>query len=101
MIPEEKPSPFRYFAYDPNDCCQLFKTKEEAIEFCKKALETYHEECYDDGWDEDVELLCWGEIKEIATICDVEPWPNDDNDEDFEPPFEYSCNYKMKPPKQE
>ena len=93
----EHSSPYRYFAYDPDDCFQLFRTKEEAINFAQRAIQGYADDC-GDGWDEEnVTQVCWGEIKEIGTMCNKEPWPVDEDDEG-EPPFDYSCEYKLKSP---
>ena len=91
VIPVEKQSPYKYFAYDYEDGFYMFKTQEEAIAHAEKMLQYYRK----NGWAKEVEYLCWGEIKQIATMTDIEPWPKLD---DCEPGFEYSCQYKLKEP---
>ena len=101
ILPIEKPSPYKYFSYDYEDGFEFHKTKEEAIKRAETLLEYYRDNS-GDGWSEETEDLCWGEIKQIATMCNIEPWPmcgDEDEDElDYEPEFEYSCNYELRSP---
>jgi hypothetical protein len=103
ILPIEKPSPYKYFSYDYEDGFEFHKTQDEAIKRATLLLEYYRDNS-GDGWNEDISDLCWGEIKQIATMCNIEPWPGyyggDEGyeDPDYEPEFEYSCNYELRSP---
>ena len=50
-----------YFAYDPDVGFEQFNTEAEAIVFAQAAIDAYREVA-GDGWDEDVENVCWGVV---------------------------------------
>jgi hypothetical protein len=55
----------RFFAYDPNGGgIDFFKTAKEAKDHASKAFDEEQNIAADDGWQEEVTSLCWGEIKE-------------------------------------
>lgn len=62
----------KYFAYDPECGPEFFESKEQAIEYCNQALEIA-QECaqFDNEWPEWVDSICWGEIKQIASECNI------------------------------
>lgn len=80
-------SPELYFSYDPIDRFQTHRTREDAIEYCLVLIDGYRKEAVSDGWDDDVDLVCWGIIKQRATTC------NDQNS--GEPFFEDTCDYEL------
>lgn len=50
-----------YFAYDPDAGFEQFNTEAEAMDFAQVAIDAYREVA-GDGWDEDVENVCWGVV---------------------------------------
>ncbi|UGA37884.1 hypothetical protein JOS77_28765 [Chromobacterium haemolyticum] len=50
-----------YFAYDPDTGFEQFNTEAEAMAFAQVAIDAYREVA-GDGWDEDVENVCWGVV---------------------------------------
>ena len=95
----------RYFVYDPNDGFETFSTIEARDKWAKEAIEGH----LDDGWSEDVEQVCVGEITAKATQCNVQPKPKREDvgsDEEYEdaladwggdPMFDEICNYELRP----
>ena len=67
----------RFFSYDPADGVTRFHdTAQLARESAREALQAYRDLASDEGWVEDeVALICWGEVKESAvrTICKQRP----------------------------
>ena len=78
----------KYFSYLPETGFEIHDTKGEAIKACEKELA----DCLDssEGWPEEAEEVCWGEIKGIATKCD-------ERKGEFGEEFENYWNYKIKP----
>lgn len=85
----ELPAPMKYFSYDPSDVdgLELHHTSDEA----KLRAQSCIPEMLDCNgrWEERVDLVCWGEVKEITTKTNVRPDPSGEND--------YLCDYKLKP----
>lgn len=79
---------FKYFSYDPSDAdgLELHNTADEA----KLRAQSCIPEMLDcDGrWEERVNLVCWGEVKETATKTNVRPDPSGE--------YDYLCDYKLK-----
>ena len=79
----------KYFSYDPSDAdgLELHNTADEA----KLRAQSCIPEMLDcDGrWEERVDLVCWGEVKEITTKTNVRPDPSGE--------YDYLCDYKLKP----
>ncbi len=68
----------KYFVYDPIDSDFIwFKTAEEAKADCEKRFDDYRHEAQGDGWHEEIEGLCWGEVKECGTKTREEFAPTD------------------------
>ena len=63
----------RFFSYDPNDRIRFHATAEEAKAEAEYALELYREEA-GDGWDENVDEIMWGEIKELVQETSRRPY---------------------------
>lgn len=61
----------KYFAYDSEDGLSTFATKEEAIDFCNRAIERMGGDCSGSEWSDFVESVCWGEIKQAAKEIDM------------------------------
>ncbi|MGL5480363.1 MAG: hypothetical protein ACRDC7_00605 [Aeromonas veronii] len=76
----------RYFAYDPDSGFETFDTEQEAIDFANGVIDDYRDAA-DEGWDEMVEQVCWGEVKQVARMDSKKPGP--------ETAFCYSCDYAL------
>ena len=101
---DELPPPeemiMKYFSYDPSDAdgLELHNTADEA----KLRAQSCIPEMLDcDGrWEERVNLVCWGEIREIATKTDVINVDDRGFGEDgveYSTDIDYMCNYKLTP----
>ncbi len=55
----------KYFAYHPGAGFYTYPTAELAIENAEQWIEEYREAA-DEGWDEAVENICWGEVRQQA-----------------------------------
>ena len=54
----------RFFSHDPGDCgIKFHDTAEEARDAAEAALDAYRDEA-PDGWDENTDSVCWGEVRE-------------------------------------
>lgn len=94
----------KYFAYCPNGGFETFTTIEARDAWAKEAIELH----LDDGWSEDVEFVCVGEITAKAVQCNVQPRPartefaSDQEYEDAiadwggDPTFDSICNYELR-----
>ena len=60
-----------YFSYDPEgEGLQFHDTETEAKAAAEAALQE-ERDCAPEGWGENVEYICWGEVKQIVkeTLC--------------------------------
>lgn len=88
-----------FFTYDGEGGFESFKTEAEAIKRAEEILQD-HRDNSGEGWaDDEVTSIVYGSITKRATMCDVQPWPLDDEDEG-QPEFDYSCNYKFMTPEE-
>ena len=53
----------KYFSYYPNDGFIFHETEKEAKAECEKAFGYAKDEAGCDGWGENVDDICWGEIR--------------------------------------
>jgi hypothetical protein len=85
----------KYFSYDPlGNGLELHATEEEA----KKSAQDAIDDCLDGGeWYEEVEQICWGDIRQHSTQCDVKKREDCDDDElsIFPESCDYMCNYRL------
>ena len=56
---------YRYFAYSPETGFDTYETAAEAKGAAEESLQAYRDVA-DEGWDEEVTGVCWGEIKQEA-----------------------------------
>lgn len=54
----------RFFAYCPHLGFYLFDTAEEAEAHARDDIPEHLDEC----WSEEVESVCWGEVRQIAAV---------------------------------
>lgn len=57
-----------YFVYSADSGFETFATAAEAEAVAEDIISQYREDAYEDGWDEDVESVCWGKISQQAKI---------------------------------
>lgn len=79
----------KYFVYSSDNGFSLFATAEEAEAMAEELIAEYREDAYDDGWSEDVESVCWGEVSQNAVMVLLGAAPNPANGS-------YSCDYVLK-----
>jgi hypothetical protein len=82
-----------FFAYDPDNGFEEFKTKDEAI----AAAESYIDYCRGeacDGWPDEVAQVSWGIIIQESTRVNERPRTEDDG---CDPAIETVCDYALLP----
>lgn len=79
----------KYFVYSADSGFETFATPEEAEAVAEDIISQYREDAYDDGWDDDVESVCWGEISQKAAMIDVRPTQD-------QVTGRYPCDYTLK-----
>lgn len=62
----------KYFAYSPDTGFDLYETAEKAKAAAFDSINEYRFRA-DDGWEEDVENVCWGEVKQETVACNEQP----------------------------
>ena len=60
----------KYFAYSPDTEFDTFETAELAEAAALESIQSYRDVAAE-GWDQDVGLVCWGEIKQHAVEFDT------------------------------
>ncbi|UJA61020.1 hypothetical protein L1E13_04155 [Enterobacter hormaechei] len=64
---------YGYFAFNDHHGEEFFKKREDAIAFCKEAIEDYRQENAEEGCDPDeVRRTCWGIIMQEGTDFEVD-----------------------------
>ena len=72
----------RYFSYDPEDGLELHETEAEARKRANEIMEGCSHDAADYGWAEDMNYVCWGEVRQIAK--ETKRWkPEDGSDFDY------------------
>lgn len=65
-----------YFVYSADSGFETFATSAEAEAVAEDIINQYREDACDDGWDEDVESVCWGNISQQAKMVHCAPAPD-------------------------
>ena len=82
----------KYFSYDQNGNGMTFhETAEAAKEAAGQALQFERDEAAGMGWSEETRMICWGEVKEIATEGERSPAPEGAN-------YDYTVDYTLTEP---
>jgi hypothetical protein len=81
----------RFFCYCPNCGFDTFDTAEEAQKMAQASLAEAADNANSDGWDENIDQLCWGELTEMAVMTNQRPPEPEDCD------FDYICEYELTP----
>lgn len=95
-----------YFSFDPEDGFEFHDTAEEAQERAQKTLDAEKDAAASDGWNDNTNQICWGEVKACAekTMERVRP-PDSELDEDncdkagnhWPADFDSILDYELKP----
>ncbi|BEM02899.1 hypothetical protein SM14VA4_04710 [Serratia marcescens] len=82
-----------FFAYDPDNGFEQFKTKDEAIAAAESYIDYYRGEACD-GWPDEVAQVSWGIIMQESTRVNERPRDKDDS---CDPAIETVCDYALLP----
>ncbi|WP_158686374.1 hypothetical protein [Cronobacter sakazakii] len=83
-------STYRFFMFDPENGFETYKTAEEAKAAAEEAIDYYRGDA-GDGWHDEVEQVCWGEIKQETQQFDLRPLNAED-----ESCCDMICDYALK-----
>lgn len=67
----------RFFSYDPNAGIEFHATAAEAEAAADSVLDGYRDNA-PEGWDENVESVCWGEVRQQVMETERRPATPDD-----------------------
>lgn len=81
-------SKYRFFAYDPETGFETFETADQAKKHAEECIQCYRDEA-GEGWDEQTDQVCWGEVKGKAVQVNQSEPSNIDNG------FDYYCDYSL------
>ncbi len=59
----------KYFCYCTDHGFETFNTEDEAKKSAQESIDVFRDYAKD-GWDENVDQICWGEIKQQTVIID-------------------------------
>lgn len=80
----------KYFVYNPDiDGMQFYDTEKKAVDACDWIIGHYRDEAHE-GWDEQVENTCWGEVKQKAEMFGLRDATEEDSTD-----CETWCDYKL------
>lgn len=82
-----------YFSYGSEHNFEWHKTAEEAIESAEAAIDDYRGDACD-GWNEEVDSICWGIIMQSSTKVGERPRNEDDC---CDPAIDTICDYALLP----
>lgn len=60
---------YKYYGYCPDSGFETFETENEAIRYAQDSID-YYRNCASEGWDENVNFVSWGEIKQTVVMFD-------------------------------
>ena len=78
----------KYFVYSPDNGFDTFNTAAEAEAVAEDLIAQYREDACEDGWDEDVGSVCWGEVSQRAVMVRCSPAPD-------QVTGRYPCDYAL------
>jgi hypothetical protein len=76
----------KYFSYDPEAGFETHDSEEKAKAAAAESLQDYRDNA-GEGWDELVEQVCWGEIKQITVMGEKTPAEH--------PEYDYLVDYAL------
>jgi hypothetical protein len=81
----------QFYSYDPEEGFEIHDTAEQAKAAAQALMQIYEDCAPSDGWHEDQEALCWGELKQIENAQVTKRRPgNPDDGEEFDEYLEYA-----------
>ena len=83
-----------FFSYDENQGFRYHNTEEAAKSRAEGYLESYSEDASTEGWSDEVDSVCWGEVTQSATKVNVHS-PDPEKGESTE--FDEICDYVLLP----
>ncbi|WP_145586564.1 hypothetical protein [Yersinia kristensenii] len=83
--------PVAYFAAAPDYGWDMFNNKEDAIATCQAEIDAYRE-CRNDGWDDDVQRVCWGVVIQKAEGFDHQGVHTSSSHHTYQ-----TCDYSLQP----
>jgi hypothetical protein len=69
----------KFFSYDPDDGFLLHETEQKAKQHAQKLIDSYRDDA-PEGWPDEVEEACWGELRQQAVEIPID---------------DHSCDYKL------
>jgi len=84
-----KNNPHKFFMYDPDSGFETYETAEEARCAAYDAIDYYRGESVD-GWPDEVEQVCWGEIKQDSQQVGLRPRNEEDKSS-----CDMICDYQL------
>lgn len=90
-IREAQGVPVAYFAAAPDYGWDMFKNKEDAIATCQAEIDAYRD-CREDGWDDDVQRVCWGVVMQKAEGFDQQGIHTSSSYHTYQ-----TCDYTLQP----
>lgn len=86
----------RFFSNNPDGRGLVFhETDKEAQKQANEALEAYRENASDEGWDDNVGDVCWGEVRQIATASET---PAEEGETFNGELIDFYVDYQLEPP---
>lgn len=85
---------YKWFGYCPESGFEVFDSEEKARKYAEDSLGWFRGEA-GDGWDEQVDQICWGEIKQDVKMSLKQPWDESEAGEDREGEFDYYAEYSL------
>ncbi|WP_164134377.1 hypothetical protein [Serratia marcescens] len=91
LLANREAQPVAYFAAAPDYGWDMFKNKEDAIATCQAEIDAYRD-CRDDGWDDDVQRVCWGVVMQKAEGFDLQGLHTSNSNHTYQ-----TCDYSLHP----
>ncbi|EMH4110025.1 TPA: hypothetical protein SMI01_002695 [Serratia marcescens] len=91
IMANREAQPVAYFAAAPDYGWDMFKNKEDAIATCQAEIDAYRD-CRDDGWDDDVQRVCWGVVMQKAEGFDLQGLHTSNSNHTYQ-----TCDYSLHP----
>ena len=81
-----------FYSYDPEDGFEIHATAEQAQKAATRMMELYRDGAALDGWHEDQEAVCWGELRRIEHAQIISRRPGEPGEE-----FDEYLEYDLRP----
>lgn len=78
----------KWFAHDPNGYGLTFHLTEEAARSAAEAALDAERDCSGDGWSANVDEVCWGEVRQRATLTSLVETPGGE--------FDYIADFELR-----